>query len=430
MNNPNWPVWSRETEGLSSNRLIEMILMSQGSSKICQDRPLSVRHNTVFVIDLKKVNIKDITADDNGSWDISSPRRKYHVERDHETGHIKSIKRALEDAKNVYTLYRQYGCHKGTKKETGIEYKRVLATLKDSDGNTVPIAVLQYFFKGGIEHDLVLTPHGNARGKIKRPYLRTSSSTFKDIKECCFTKKPKVLYDEKFSSSGGLLHSTSISSEPRNPKQIYNARADVASKNKGEEKDEIFQLLMQLKNDYAAGGGFVQEVTFGKTPEVIVAFDQQLNDVARFCTNPVHFSVLGIDPTFNLGQFFVTVTTYKHLMLKLKRSDEHPIFVGPCFIHMLQTTQSYHGFLSYLIGKKPVLRELKAYGSDGELPLLNALVATYPPPTIGLRCFIHMKDNLEDTLLKKYHVQPEVKTSIIKDIFGHKIGDTKVSKFI
>lgn len=428
LNNPKLPVWSRETEGLSANRLIEMILTSQGSSKICQHRPTSVRHNVVFVIDLEKVDTKDITADDNGSWDISSPRRKYLVDKDNETGNIKSIKRASEDGRNVYTLYRQYGSHKATKKENGIEYKRILASLKDFDGNMAPIAVLQYFFKRGKEHDLVLAPHGNARGKDKRPFLRTAPSTFKDIKESCFTKKPKMLYDDKFESNGGLLNSTTISSEPRNPKQIYNARAEITTKNKGEEKDEIFQLLMQLKDDYATGGGFIQEVTFGKTPEVIVAFEQQLNDVARFCTDQVNFSVMGIDPTFNLGKFFVTITTYKHLMLKLKRSNEHPTFVGPCFIHMLQTTQSYYGFLSYLVRKKPVLRDLKAYGSDGELPLLNALIAVFPEPTIGLRCFIHMKDNLEDALQKKFLVQPEVKTSIIKDIFGHKIGDTKVSK--
>ena len=29
---------------------------------------------------------------------------------------------------------------------------------------------------------------------------------------------------------------------------------------------------MQVKDDYAEEGGFVQEVIFGKTPEVIVSF--------------------------------------------------------------------------------------------------------------------------------------------------------------
>lgn len=87
--------------------------------------------------------------------------------------------------------------------------------------------------------------------------------------------------------------------------------------------------------------------------------------------------------------------------------------------------QTYYSFLSCLIGKKDALRDLKSYGSDGEVSLLNALVAAFPD-AIGLRCFIHMKDNIGDHLHNKLHVKPEVKSVIIHDIFGHVVGDTKV----
>ena len=112
---------------------------------------------------------------------------------------------------------------------------------------------------------------------------------------------------------------------------------------------------------------------------------------------PIRFSIMGIDPTFNLGNVFVTVTTYKHLMVKRKSNNEHPVFIGPSFIYMQQETQTYFSCLSSLIGKKNDLRDLKAYGSDGEVTLLNALVAAFPD-AIGLRCFIHMKDDIEDHL--------------------------------
>jgi hypothetical protein len=206
---------------------------------------------------------------------------------------------------------------------------------------------------------------------------------------------------------------------------VYNARANIVSKNKGNDKDEIFQLLMKLKDDYASKGGFIKKVTFGITPEVILAFEQQLTDIVRFCTNPVRFSVMGIDPTFNLGKFFVTLTTYKHPMLILKQSQENPVFVGPAFIHMEQTTQSYYSFLSHLIGNKQSFQNLQAYGSDGEVSLINALIAAFHK-SIGLRYFLHMKNNLEETLLKKCVIKPEVKSTIIHDIFGYKLGDTKV----
>ena len=78
----------------------------------------------------------------------------------------------------------------------------------------------------------------------------------------------------------------------------------LLQKNVSGEKDEIFQLLTQLKDDYAGEEGFIQEVKFRKTPEVVVSFEQQLDDLVRFCCDPKQFSVLGIDPRFSLGSFF------------------------------------------------------------------------------------------------------------------------------
>ena len=156
-------------------------------------------------------------------------------------------------------------------------------------------------------------------------------------------------------------------------------------------------------------------------PFLVVALD----DLVRFCCDPKQFSVLGIDPTFSLGSFFVTVTTYKHLMLRKKTTNDHPVFIGPCFIHMQQETQTYYSFLSCLHGKKNALQHLKAYGSDGEVLLLNALIAAFPD-AIGLRCFIHMKNNIENHLQNKLSTKGEVKSAIIHDIFGHVIGDTMV----
>jgi len=49
--------------------------------------------------------------------------------------------------------------------------------------------------------------------------------------------------------------------------------------------------------------------------------------------NPVCGSVLGIDPTFNFGDFFVTPTVYEHKMLKNKVTGKHPFSLAlHCFI--------------------------------------------------------------------------------------------------
>lgn len=75
---------------------------------------------------------------------------------------------------------------------------------------------------------------------------------------------------------------------------MYNAQSTTLRHSINEDKDDIFLLLTQLKDEYAGEGGFVQEVKFGKTQEVVLAFEQQLKDLARFCCNAVRFSIMGL----------------------------------------------------------------------------------------------------------------------------------------
>ena len=135
-----------------------------------------------------------------------------------------SITKTGTAGSDTYVLFRQYGTHRATKREKDVEFKRGIATLKNmSTGEILPFVILHYFFKDCPEQNIVLAPHGNTRGTSKRPYIRTEPSILQII-EVCHDKKPKRLYGETFKSRGGLLESDSSSSEPRNPKQMYNAR--------------------------------------------------------------------------------------------------------------------------------------------------------------------------------------------------------------
>ena len=113
------------------------------------------------------------------SSDICTPRS----EKRDSNGNILSIKRANTTGPGVYTLFRQYGTHKTTKKQKGVDFQRVIATIKDPKGTILPVAILHYFFKSGEEEDIVLAPHGNARGSCKRPYVRTAPSNLSSIKK-------------------------------------------------------------------------------------------------------------------------------------------------------------------------------------------------------------------------------------------------------
>ena len=150
-----------------------------------------------------------------------------------------------------------------------------------------------------------------------------------------------------------------------------------------------------------------------------LARDRQLDDLVRFCTVAEGFSILTVDPTFNLGDFDVTPTTYRHCLLTSVRSGKCPVFVGPTMIHYRKTFRTYVFFASTLVGLRP---ELRAFGTDGEKALVDALSHEFRY-AIHLTCFIHVRQNIKRKLQELQYPQM-VMTEILNDIFGCKQGDT------
>ena len=70
--------------------------------------------------------------------------------------------------------------------------------------------------------------------------------------------------------------------------------------------DQIF-AIMQSEKVEDCQGKFVWDTRPSPEP----AFDP-----VRFCTIPDDFTILTVDPTFNLGDFDVTPTSYRHLSLE------------------------------------------------------------------------------------------------------------------
>ena len=82
-------------------------------------------------------------------------------------------------------------------------------------------------------------------------------------------------------------------------------------------RDELMRTNFRCKKP---GDNFVRKVQ--STPEEIsfLATDTQINDIVRFCVLPnlAECTPLSVDLTFNLGEFYVTVTSYKNKKLKIK----------------------------------------------------------------------------------------------------------------
>ena len=138
----------------------------------------------------------------------------------------------------------------------------------------------------------------------------------------------------------------------------------------------------------------------------------------RFCTNCNSFSIVSVDPTFSLGDFSVTCIVYRHLLFKDRRTGESPIMLGPVLVHQRKLSETYHYFISSLIGLAPHLDSILAFGTDGE----EALVLAFKKQlkfAVHLRCFRHMKQNILRKLKEMAFSQSET-SEVMLCIFGGK----------
>ena len=189
------------------------------------------------------------------------------------------------------------------------------------------------------------------------------------------------------------------------------------------------QIPIQLCiEDQSRVDPFVRSVTAAPQATCVLATNEQLNDLIRFCTNPDNFSILGIDPTFNLGEFAVTVTTFRHLMLENRETKEHPVMIGPMFAHQRKDSNTYYTFASALLGLKSELKNLQCIGTDGETAIASGFQLTFPSCK-HILCFLHQRRNINFKLSELGITRPWANL-YIKDIFGYQEGTHYISGLV
>ena len=95
----------------------------------------------------------------------------------------------------------------------------------------------------------------------------------------------------------------------------------------------------------------------------------------------------------------------------------HPVMMGPIMIHKQKKFKTYHFFASSLVGLKPSLCDLKAFGTDGEGAISKAMHVVFDK-AIHLRCFLHFRGNL-DSKLREWNVPRGVRIKFLRDVFGN-----------
>ncbi|CAC5423635.1 WAC [Mytilus coruscus] len=155
----------------------------------------------------------DVTADDK--------QTKKEKKVDIRDGRIENV---VPGNKSSYTHYlrRQYGTHQASYKEHRVSSQRIISTAFSKYNIKSRYAVVQYIHRDSEEGDIVIKAHGNAKDSQSRPFFKTGLSVLDNIKEETRETKPRRLFKKLVDDAGGLLYSSSASSEPRNLQQIYN----------------------------------------------------------------------------------------------------------------------------------------------------------------------------------------------------------------
>ena len=283
----------------------------------------------------------------------------------------------------------------------------------------MPVVLVTYKFDGA-EHKVVVKPHGNSISKSG--YVRRMQSVKKNLKEALQSASPKEAIDKVLTAKGGLLQAMSAGQLPLSDQQAYNIKHTLKAKDapgpsRGKGRDLLYSIMEQCKA-VEKGDRYVQEVTCAPEPMAVLATAQQLLDLERFCCDPCVFSIMGVDPTFNLGEFSVTPIVYQHLMVVDRKTGKSPWMLGPILVHYRKEFRNYNFYFSSLVGLRRGLADIKAAGTDGERSLIEALRHQFHQ-VILLRCFRHLQKNIERYLQAKgFPPVSQILKQYILDIFG------------
>ena len=168
-------------------------------------------------------------------------------------------------------------------------------------------ALLQYIFKGE-EHPFEVQAHGNRRTS-SGPFLPTNKTTKAQIRdELTKTKPKKALF--KLGESKDLLSAVSSAEVLRDRKQLYNFKHNERVKSTNGRGSRGRRTEKKREEQ------FIHSIASWPEPKCILGYQYQFHDIARFCSDPSIHCLLTIDTTFNLGNFCVTPTSYRKLLLE------------------------------------------------------------------------------------------------------------------
>ncbi|KAL9965864.1 hypothetical protein ACROYT_G029718 [Oculina patagonica] len=410
-----------KTESLSFEKVLDILLNEHNPDFVCTKQPMHCQQNVSFLIRTSSVRVEDLPYDDNGAYANKGCHTwTFRVRRDPK-GELKKTfiaRRYVKGGSDYVYLRRKYRTSKSCE-----EFRQFVSYAEDNQGNTIGgIALLQYNFQTK-EKKFEVLAHGNKKDKTV-PFLPTNVTTKEKIKEAACTTKPMKAM-AKIAQTSSLIDATDSASTPRDRMQIYNMRRQTKEKEKQENgipglearKDKLYSLMLMANQELdSEGESFIHGVSAWPEAMCITGLPYQFHDITRFCCGPLQFYPLCIDTTFNMGEFYVTPTTYKNLLLENVRDGKPPVFIGPTLVHMTRSYSAYCHLASKLKEVEPGVNDLRASVTDGEPGLIKAWKVFYPE-SCQLRCVKHFTENVKDEL-KSIGIKGEAQRGFLNHIFG------------
>ena len=376
--------------------------------------PSRCQENASFIIDLDALDSReDVYCDDNGVWLSTGGKSKlFTIERGPGNKVLNLTKVThCEDpgSADVTVCRRTYRC-----KSCPTYHRTIVSVVYGKEiQQWFPLVLLTYYYDGR-QMKFEVQSHGH-RKKNKLAHVRTKKSTKDLMTENLKQQGTKRALFQTVQQAGGVCGAESQGSLPRNVRQAIHLKYKESRKVPSASKDPLASVLELQKSTFP---GFIRDVTCNDLPTVTLFTDRQMDNLIKFCchSRPGWVSELGVDVTFQLGPFYLLVTTFRNTLLEAKRSSNAPAFPGPMMICMTKEECTYLSFVHRLLREVPGLSSyLHATGTDDETGLRNALAAGFHGAH-PLLCYIHSERNVKEKA-RQLGLSQHVTSRICKDVY-------------
>ena len=321
----------------SENPLIIPLLMNCRTDNVELVRksvPSGIQQSASLLVDIDALEEReDIYSDDNGVWTQTVCKTKYFNTITSANNKVVGLTKVSREEEADITVrrrtYTNKSCQAFHKLMVSIEYGREIKQW-------YPIVFLQYKYDGE-EKPFEVMRHGNRKQAPGKPHVRTKMSTKRKASENLQVDSgPKRALFKTVKDVGGVLGAKNPGTLPRNERQMKYFKKTDETRNSEGSRDPL-ATVMELQK--AVLPGFIRDVVCNDLPTVTLFTDQQIDNLVKFCClkKEEFVSERGVDLTFQLGPFYLLVTSYKNTLLEVKDRRCSPSFLGPVMICLTKT---------------------------------------------------------------------------------------------